>query len=81
MSLNITVKSGSIKINKVDSETQTNTPQGEASLTGTLFSVYKDDILVGTIEIDETGSGILEDLEYGKYKIVETKAGPGYKRY
>ncbi len=80
MSLNITVKSGSIKINKVDSETQTNTPQGEASLTGTLFSVYKDDILVGTIEIDETGSGILEDLEYGKYKIVETKAGPGYKR-
>ena len=80
MSLNITVKSGSIKINKVDSETQTNTPQGEASLTGTLFSVYKDDILVGTIEIDETGSGILEDLEYGKYKIVETKAGLGYKR-
>ncbi len=73
-----------LHINKMDSETGENNPQGFGSLAGAIYDVYhydpleQEDTLVGQITTDENGQGSLEGLVPGLYKIVESKASPGY---
>ncbi len=77
--LQINVDSGSIKILKLDSDTNDITPQGEASLIGAIYEVIDENgEVVGEIEIGEDNTGILEGLKYGKYKIREKSSGKGY---
>ena len=78
-SIKLNIDSGSIKIRKIDSENNSITPQGEASLIGAVYEVYKNDDLIGEIIIGDNNEGILDRLEYGNYKIKEKQSGIGYK--
>ncbi|MBR4262252.1 MAG: Cys-Gln thioester bond-forming surface protein [Bacilli bacterium] len=77
--ITLNIDSGSIKIKKIDSENSTTIPQGQASLIGAVYEVYKYDKLVGEITIGENNEGIIDHLQYGRYKIKEKKSGVGYK--
>lgn len=50
----------------------------ENSLKGAKYGIYKDGILVETIETDENGNASSSLLEYGVYTIKELLASPGY---
>ena len=77
--IKLNVKSGKIKINKKDSITLSSIPSGDASLTGSIFTVYNKNMEeVGKIEIDSNSSGYIDNLPFGKYIIKEEKAGRGY---
>ena len=78
-SIKLNIDSGSIKIRKIDSENNTITPQGNASLIGAIYEVYKNGDLVGEIKIGDNNEGIIDNLEYGNYKIKEKQSGIGYK--
>ncbi|WP_411953819.1 SpaA isopeptide-forming pilin-related protein [Alkalibacillus sp. S2W] len=61
-------------IEKVDAET--NQP-----LQGAIFEIYdQDDNLIDTVTTNEEGIATVEELKFGDYKIVETKAPEGYKK-
>lgn len=77
--VNIYVESGSIKIMKLDSDSNSVIPSGEASLIGAKYSVFDmDNKFIGDIIIGENNIGVLENLSYGKYRIKEVEAGKGY---
>ncbi len=77
--IKVKVKSGSIKIIKIDSDTESKVPQGDASLVGAIYNVFDDkDNLVGKITINDDNTGIISNLAYGKYKVKEEKPGVGY---
>ena len=71
---------GRIKIKKVDSETNSCTPLGQASLIGAKFNILDaDKKVVDTITIGEDCTGISKYLPYAKYTIVETEPPKGYE--
>lgn len=88
-------KAGKIEIQKVDSETKTNTPQGDATLSGAIFdiinrsaeSIYvngkeiKPDAVAWTLTTDTKGYASTPDrfLTYGTYEVVEKGSSQGYK--
>ena len=80
-SFNINVIGGKITINKKDSETNTSKPQGEATLEGAIYGVYKSDgTKIATITTDKNGfaqSGYLPSL--GDFYLREEKASKGYQ--
>ena len=77
--LNINIGSGNIIINKLDYDSKTPIPQGEASLEGTTYELYdENNILVDKIVIDINGLGELKNLKYGDYKLIEVESGNGY---
>ena len=71
----INSKLGSITINKVDKKTS-------EPLQGAEFKIEKkqgNDLLqIQTVTTDENGQAKLEELQYGTYKLTETKAPEGY---
>ncbi len=73
------VYGGNIFIQKIDYDTNTNVPSGEASLQSGAYSIY--DIygnLVGTALTDENGVYSLNGLELGTYIIKELYPSMGY---
>lgn len=67
-----------VELNKIDHDTNTNISQGDALLEGTVFEIYKDNILYNTITLNEATSKI-ENLPLGNYYIQEKKTGKGYQ--
>lgn len=70
-----------VKVLKKDSETLTNTPQGQATLKGATYGVYEKETgkQVTTITTDENGyaeSGAV--LSYNEYYLQEIDASTGY---
>ena len=76
----IKVISNYLEINKVDADTKENIPQGDASLDGSIFELYKEgsNEVIGYIEIIN-GKGLLRNIPYGTYYLKEIKAGTGYQ--
>ena len=66
---------GDIKILKVDSET--NKPL--AGVEFTLYSINDETLPLRTLTTDENGIVFFEDVPYGGYVVVETKAAEGYR--
>ena len=67
-----------LEISKIDQDTKSTTPQGEASLDGAIYNLY--DIynnLVNTITIEDN-QAIINNLNFGKYYLVEDTPGTGY---
>lgn len=80
LKLNIKVINTEVIINKIDQDTKTNKPSGEAKLEGTEFSILdENNNIIETFKIDETGSYKINNLPIGKYTLKEEKAGIGYK--
>ena len=76
----INAEYGKVNIQKKDSETDIK--QGEATLGGATYGIYRrdNDILMGTITTDENGYAESESiLSYGNYYLKELKSSMGYK--
>ncbi len=69
---------GTIRLIKVDHETEA--PQGDASLQGAIYEVYRKntDEVVGTMVTDDEGFAMLEGLPLGTYLVKESQASEGY---
>ena len=80
-SVNVKGLGGQVAINKVDSKTQTTTPQGEASLEGAIYGIYDNsDNLIQTITTGKNGYAKSDYLPYfGRYYLKEIKASKGYQ--
>ena len=77
--ISVEVTGGTVNLQKVDSQTNKNESQGEATLKDAIYGVYDhNNNLVGEIITDEKGQGQII-LDYGKYSIKEIKAPKGYK--
>ncbi|PHG45601.1 SpaA isopeptide-forming pilin-related protein [Bacillus wiedmannii] len=65
---------GSVEITKVDKDSQ-------KALKGVVFEVRDEkDKVVKEVTTDKEGKATVSDLSVGKYKLVETKSLPGYKK-
>ena len=76
----INAEYGKVNIQKKDSEI--GIKQGEATLGGATYGIYRrdNDILMGTITTDENGYAESESiLSYGNYYLKELKSSMGYK--
>ncbi|MFD7212174.1 MSCRAMM family protein, partial [Bacillus cereus] len=68
------VDKGSVEITKVDKDSQ-------KVLEGVVFEVQDDKgKVVAEVTTDKEGKANVSDLSVGKYKLVETKSLPGYKK-
>ncbi|NLC87883.1 MAG: Cys-Gln thioester bond-forming surface protein, partial [Clostridiaceae bacterium] len=76
----IKVIGGKVTTEKKDSETKENIPQGEATLAGAVYGIYKEDATrVGSVTTNSEGkitSNYLPSL--GKFYLLEEKASEGY---
>ena len=77
-SLQITVESGSIKVTKVDRDTDLIDPQGEASLDGAVYEIYDNNHNLVAESTIESNIATFEDLSLGTYFVKEKSAGVGY---
>ena len=79
--LNIKVLGGKVKINKLDFETEDNTPQGEATLEGAVYGIYTESgDKVSTITTDSNGQATSEYLpSLGNFYLKEDSASNGYE--
>lgn len=73
----IKLTGGTIELTKLDKDTNTNTPQGEASLKGAIYVLYdENNNIVDTITTGTKNK--IENLPLGKYTIKETTPSKGY---
>ena len=78
LSLDVTIESGSITINKYDNDTNSDISSGEAILDGAIYELFDvDKNKITEVEINEN-IGVFNNLSYGKYFIKEKSAGIGY---
>ncbi len=76
--IKVKLNRGTVELNKLDIETQSSIPQGEATLVGAVYELYdKDNALVDTI-ITGTKNKI-ENLPLGTYTLKEKTPSRGYK--
>ncbi|TKH52460.1 hypothetical protein FC677_24110, partial [Bacillus cereus] len=65
---------GSVEITKVDKD-------NKKALKGVVFEVQDEaGTVVQEVKTDKDGKAKISDLSVGKYKLVETKSLPGYKK-
>ena len=77
----INVIKTTLKIYKYDKETAGPTPQGDATLKGTIFSLYTNqNQYIKDIQIEEITPTIIENLNFGTYYLKEKEPGKGYKQ-
>ena len=71
---------GRVEINKLDSQTQTNTPQGQGTLKGAVYGVYNTSgDLITQLTTDENGYAISDYLPaVGEFLIKEITPSNGY---
>lgn len=71
---------GTVTLEKEDVETKTNEAQGEATLGGAVYGIYKEDgTKVETVTTNEKGTNKSDYLpSLGRYYLLEEKASTGY---
>lgn len=75
--INVKLVGGTITMNKLDYDNNSNIPQGEASLDGAEYGLYdSDNNLIDILIIGKNNK--IENLPLGKYYIKEIKASNGY---
>ena len=68
----------SISLTKIDKDTKTTVPQGNASLDGAIYTLYDENYnKIQDLEIANNTSNIT-NIDFGKYFLKETKSGIGY---
>ena len=78
--LNVNVSKTGIEITKVDSDTKTTIPSGDASLSGAKYELLnKDKNKIAELVIDEEMKAKVENVKYGTYYLREIEAGIGYQ--
>lgn len=67
-----------IELSKIDKDTKTTIPSGEASLDGAIYKLYdSNDNLVHSFTIQDN-QAVLDNLNFGKYYLIEDTPGTGY---
>ena len=74
--ITIEVKSGSITINKIDSE---NIKRDFATLEGAIYGIYDEEELITTLKTNEEGIAYIDNLPLGNYYIKEIEPSLGYE--
>jgi len=71
---------GKVTPEKKDMETRTNTPQGEATLGGAIYGIYKEDgTRMGSVTTKENGKNTSDYLpELGRFYLLEETPSKGY---
>lgn len=73
-----TPATGKIRIHKTDAETGADTPQGDATLTGTKFEIWDSDgNIVDILSLENATTATSKDLLLGDYIVKEIEAGDG----
>ena len=76
--IKVKVTKTSLELNKIDKDTESTTPQGEASLDGALYQLSNENKeIIEEIKIINNEARI-ENLDFGKYYLQELEAGEGY---
>ncbi len=76
--LSIKVIGGTLNINKFDADTKACKASGEGTLTGSTYSLYKDNSYIKDLVIDDNCTASINNLELGNYVLKETIPGNGY---
>lgn len=77
-SVRVKVMNTKIELSKIDKDTKSTTPSGEASLDGAIYKLYdSNDNLIDTLTIKDN-QATLNNLNFGKYYIIEDTPGIGY---
>ncbi len=80
IALTVKVTKTKLEITKIDSDTKTTTPSGEASLIGAKYQLLDaNKNKITELEIDDDKMASIENLTFGTYYIQEIKAGVGYQ--
>ncbi len=75
-----TVKTGGLELKKYDSINKSCTPQKDGSLSGSVYKLYKEDgTFVQDLIIGTDCSASADNLDVGKYYVLESKAGIRYE--
>jgi len=80
--LNLEIKGGTITAHKTDADTMEQKPQGEATLGGAVYDIYResDNLKVGTITTDKDGNVTSDYLpSLGRFYLKETNPSTGYE--
>lgn len=76
----INVNTGTVRFQKVDSETGKSIPEGEATFDETMYEIYDQyHHLIKTITFTNQSPTVIEKLPYGKLLVKEIKSGKGYQ--
>lgn len=76
--LHLNVVNTSIKITKIDEDTLSITPSGEASLDGAVYNLYdENNNLIKELTIKDN-QALIENIKFGKYYLKEKTPGKGY---
>lgn len=68
-----------ITIKKIDRDTQSTIPSGDAILINAIYGLYdSNNNLIKKLTIDKDSTATIENLDYGKYYIKELAPGEGY---
>lgn len=78
--INVNVKDTNVKISKIDYDTNSTTPSGNAKLENVKFEIYDNNMnKIKEIIIDKSLTTSIQGLPIGKYYIKEIEAGNGYE--
>lgn len=77
--LTINVTKTKLELTKIDSDTKTTTPSGDAVLSGAIYELLDKDMnKLHELIIDEEMKASIDNLKYGTYYLKEIEAGTGY---
>lgn len=76
--VNVSVIDTYLELNKIDSDTKSTTPSGEASLDGAIYSLYDEKNHKIQDLIIKDNQALVKNLDFGNYFVKEEKAGIGY---
>ena len=77
-SVKVKAISTKLEISKIDQDTKSTTPAGEASLDGATYKLYDSyNKLIDTITI-KNNQALINNLDFGKYYLIEDNPGTGY---
>ena len=77
-SFKINVIKTEIELTKIDKDTKSIIPKGEASLDGAIYSLYNDNNELIKDLVIENNQSIINNIPLGKYYLKEKKSGTGY---
>ena len=78
--ININVYKTSLNIIKIDNDTESIIPQGEAKLDGAIYNILDENKHIIEKLTIENNQATISNLKFGKYYIEEEKAGIGYNK-
>jgi len=76
----VTVKKTELELTKIDKDTNSITPSGDASLIGTTYGLYdKNNNLIQELIIQKDSKVTVKNLPFGTYTLKELTPGTGYQ--